>query len=269
MALYRLIKGFVEEYDLESIITETRMFKEDHYNEANLASHVAYLSDAKPNRTSSAFAVSLTHGPDGQVLSSLQPYINLNDVPYDMLGLLYSRIRQTLGLCSDNRVLFNVQEYYGGSEAVPKHCDGELLDFDADTEGVLNIKRSIRPDLVAVLTLINDTEGGGTRIHFPEDSLHSEVNGVVRAEAGDLLVFNNAECFHSVDPLKGKVLRPDGLLRMTIGWRSLGDRCHFMDGDAVYPISKQEAETLTDNWYRHEWPQQWAKIGAKAQKAAF
>lgn len=259
---YRLIKGYVQQHELEQVIQETFAWKQKHYTDANLASHVAYLSDTKPNRTSHAYAISSAI----RELETTLPYINLRaETEFPLLTQLYRNARNEMGLSQDNRVLFNVQEYYGGSEAVPKHCDGELLKFEVDDDGSLNIQRSIRPDLVGVLTLINDTDGGGTRVHYPDD-LTSQV---VRAQAGDLLIFNNASCHHSVDPLKGEVKREDGLLRLTVGWRSLGDRCHYMESDRVTPISQRDAEKRTEMWYANEWPKQWEKISAKTQKAAF
>jgi len=269
MPLYRLIKGFVRPEDLEAVIAETFQFKKTYYNQGTLASHTAYLSDDKPHRTSHAYAVS-AHDPGKYPQGILDlPYINIRATvtdPWKNLTNLYRNVRNEMGLCHDNRVLFNVQEYFGGSEAVPRHNDGELLDFDVREDGSLNIKRSIRPDLVAVLTLVNDTDAGGTRIHPLDADGNSRV---IRAEAGDLLIFDNVNADHSVDSLKGTVKRPDGLLRMTIGWRSLGDRCHYMDHGRVVPVSKRTAEDLTQIWYEKDWPKQWEKIGAKVQKAAF
>jgi hypothetical protein len=269
MPNYRLIKGFVRPEDLEAVIAETFDFKKTYYNEGNLATHTAYLSDDKPHRTSHAYAVT-SHSPDRYPEGILNlPYINLratDDWGKKHLTNLYRLVRHEMGLCQDNRMLFNVQEYYGGSEPVPMHCDGELLEFDVREDGSLNIKRSIRPDYVAVLTLVNDTDAGGTRVH-PCDGVDN--SHVIRAEAGDLLIFDNVNNFHSVDALNGTVKRPDGLLRMTIGWRSLGDRCHYMEYGRVVPINKAQAELMTEKWYVTEWPKQWEKIQAATQKAAF
>jgi|SRR5271166_3000305 len=265
MPLLRLIKQFVMPYDLDKVIAETFKFKAHKYTPENLENHVAYLSDVKPHRTSHAYAISAS----GRSLSSSLPFINMAqyEQEYPLLLNLYHNARGEMGLCEDNRVLFNVQEYYGGSEPVPMHCDGELLDFEVtDEKGTLRINRSIRPDLVAVLTLVNDSEGGGTRVH-PAEAVDNST--VIRAEAGDLLIFDNVNAFHSVDALQGTVKRDDGLLRMTIGWRSLGDRCHYMDHGRVVPVSKRTAEDLTQIWYEKDWPKQWEKIGAKVQKAAF
>jgi hypothetical protein len=119
---------------------------------------------------------------------------------------------------------------------------------------------------VELYQAINQIRGGGTRVH-PANVIDNST--VIRAEAGDLLIFDNVNAFHSVDALNGTVKRDDGLLRMTIGWRSLGDRCHYMSGDRLVPVSKKIAEELTQVWYQKDWPKQWEKISAKAQKAAF
>lgn len=257
-----LIKGFVSPEQCEELIAETKRFYQVYYNEHNLAAHRAYMSDTTPHRTSHAYAVGLEYI---EGFSGLLPTLNLRAVgAFPLIQALSTEVLlHKFCLSDESRALFNVQEYFGGSEAVPKHNDGELLEFTTDN-GVLDIKRSIRPEQVAVLTLVNDTDGGGTRVHYQEGS-----SQVIRAEAGDLLIFNNIYCQHSVDALQGTVKRPDGLLRMTIGWRSLGDKCWKSGPDGVFNISMEEANRITEDWYRHEWPAKWESLKASASKAAF
>jgi hypothetical protein len=256
-ASFRLIKNFVPQDQIESIIQETFSFKRAFYNEENLSSHSAYLSDVHPNRTSSAFATSLTYA------GSL-PFIDLLNVNLPGLVELHRRAMVELDLPMFTRSLFNIQEYSAASEVVPKHSDGELLEFEADAAGNLDIKRSIRPNQVAVLTLVNSTVDGGTRLYNIDGT-----EQVVRGEAGDLLIFDNVQNFHGVDPLNGVVKRDDGLLRLIIGWRSLNANTTYMDGDKIVPVTFEEAESIIGKWYVNEWPQQWAKIAASQKKAAF
>lgn len=253
---FRLIKGFVPQNELEFLIQQTMAFKGLNYTDENLAAHRTYLSDTTEHRTSHAYAVSRDYLG---VLPTLYPFATES-----LLGDISEQVMyQELELTTENRVLFNVQEYFGSSEPVPCHNDGELLEFTTENGG-LQIKRSIRPDEVAVLTLVNDTDCGGTRVHYSP-----EISEVVRAEAGDLLIFKNSEVKHSVDALTGTVKRPDGILRMTIGWRSLGDNCFYEDEKGMFHVTKDEAEKITAKWYREEWPQRWAAIVAASQKAAF
>lgn len=261
MGLYRLIKGFVPQPQVEKVIAETFKFKTTFYNQDNLENHSAYLSDIHPNRQSHAYATSMSY--NGEL-----PHIDMWNVRLEELVDLQRRVTEELGLTSQARTLFNVQEYFSASERVPKHHDGELLEFTI-LGNDLNIKRSIRPEQVAVLTLVNDTDGGGTRLYFPDGT-----EEVVVAEAGDLLIFDNINCKHGVDPLTGTVKREDGLLRLIIGWRSINENTHYNDNGAlntptVRPITTAEAEEITLNWYHNEWPEQWAKIQKTQQKAAF
>lgn len=258
-----LIKNFITPEQCETLINETKAFFASYYTEEDLAAHRTYISDTTPHRTSHAYAIS-----SGYVEGFTGP------LPTTNITSLYSKfpaiaalsqdvLDNRFGLNPESRALFNVQEYFGGSEAVPKHNDGELLEFTTDGGG-LQIKRSIRPEHVAVLTLVNDTDEGGTRVHFPDGS-----SRVVRAEAGDLLIFNNIHCLHSVDALTGTVKRPDGILRMTIGWRSLADKCFYSTPNGVQQVSMEEANNITQAWYANEWPRIWQGLQASARKAAF
>lgn len=282
--MYRLIKNFIPQDKLEGLIADVFAYKAANYTPENLKTHAAYLADERPHRTSHAYAVAfrpLQSDCDGSVCEcNLHP--NLPTISAGLKGttlrLVASKVvMDELDLSGSNRALFNVQEYYGGSEAVPMHNDGELLDFTIEGDN-LTIKKCIRPDEVAVLTLVNDTDSvaresflqsgpgafGGTRLHYSDGT-----SEVVRAEAGDLLIFKNSEVKHSVDPLSGTVRRADGLLRMTIGWRSLGEKCFYEDHDGKIPVDRTQAEAITLKWYRDEWPTKWAAIEAASSKAAF
>ncbi len=256
---FEIFPGFVPEKDIESIIKETYAFKQAFYNEENLARHAAYLSDKLPNRQSHAYATGMYYEGD-------LPYIDLyNTSHFERLVNLHRRAIEALGLTMHARTLFNVQEYFAASERVPRHNDGELLEFSADEYGTLDIKRSIRPEKVAVLTLVNDTDGQvGTRLFLKDGD-----DFVIQAKAGDLLIFDNVNNFHGVDPLTGTVKREDGLLRMIIGWRSLNENTAYAADGIVVPITTAEAERIIGDWYKNEWPSQWVKIQKSLQKAAF
>jgi hypothetical protein len=218
---YKLIKNYITPEHAELLVKYSLEFKKKHYTEENLANHSAYLSDKQPHRTSSAFAVSSrVSGLLPTIPLGFYPYPPTEDEPSDGCSLYYTTISVSrfLGVSDTCRMLFNIQEYFASSEPVPKHNDGELLNFTIEQDGSLDIKESIRPDFVAVLTLVNDTDGGGTRLHLPDGTTE-----LVQAQAGDLLIFDNVNCLHSVDKLEGTVKRPDGLLRMIIGWRSLAE----------------------------------------------
>jgi hypothetical protein len=253
--MHSRISNFIPAANIEPLIEETFAFRKKYYTEENLAAHKAYLSDEKPHRNSFAFAM----GSD-----PVFPLINIDDVEFPRLEEAEYRVMKQLGLSPLAHTLFNIQEYYSEAEPVPKHCDGELLDFSVNEDGTLNIRRSIRPQKVAVLTLVNDSVGGGTRLYSGEGET------LVTAGPGDLLIFDNIDNFHGVDRLTGTVKRSDGILRMIIGWRSLNEQCFYMENPShLYPISTITAEELRKQWLTWEWPQQWANIQSNRQKAAF
>jgi len=102
--------------------------------------------------------------------------------------------------------------------------------------------KALFPDTVALLTLRNNTIGGGTKIHFnmepgchelslrnnTQTKKHQKI--VICAQKGDLLLFNNIDNEHSVDELFRDGTQKEGeLIRHIIGWRSLEENCVLMN----------------------------------------
>lgn len=56
-----------------------------------------------------------------------------------------------------------------------------------------NVVRALHPAKVALLTLFNNAEGGGTRIMLADGT-----DFVVQAQAGDLLIFDNVDTEHGI-----------------------------------------------------------------------
>lgn len=259
---YTLIKNFVSKESLENVIAGTKRVVKRFYDEHHIANHSAYFSDVSANRESYAFAVKNTDE------YSPIPFIQTSTIAETsrQISLLNHKIPEFLGIKQDSRMLFNIQFYKGYNKPVAKHFDGELQKFTVNEDGSLNIQDAIRPQHVAVLTLINDVPGGaGTRIHFKDGT-----SQVIKAEAGDLLVFNNVECEHSVDSLEGEATRSDGLLRMTIGWRSLDSECVlWKDGQYAKHLTKEEADYIQRSWLHEVWPDMYKNYLESKQKVAF
>jgi hypothetical protein len=250
-------------FDPEETIAEVKRFYKEYYTEKNLSKHIAYLSDTKPGRKSHAYAISNNHN-DGEYL----PHINTFNVDfmgkYPNISNLTNFVRICLNISLDARILFNVQEYYSDSSEVPKHNDGELLEFSINKDGTLSITESLRPAKVAVLTLINDVKNGaGTRIW------NGNKNMVVKCKVGDLLVFDNIKCLHSVNAFSGNSIRKDGLLRLIIGWRSLDETCVHEYDDLQFHKSTWDIKQITYFWLKEKWPKKWRKIKKDLTKAAF
>lgn len=257
--LFTLHKEYLNTFtEIEAVIKELFEFKKEHYTEANLSNHSAYLSDVQNGRTSCAFAISF---PEFE--NKLLPHITVDKDRYPKLFTLAEEMYSLLDLNTHStRVLFNIQEYYDNSAPVPKHYDGELMDFEI-IDNKLKINEAIRPESVALMTLINNTSGG-TRIHRGKDET------VIAAKAGDLLIFNNADTMHSVDELIKNVETKEGdLIRLTFGWRSLSENCYYQIKQSKSLISSTDADELLQNWTKNVWPQKWKDIQNSNKRAAF
>ena len=262
--LFRLYEDFYAGKEIQSkLIEDTKRLIRRFYNVLNLQNHAAYFSDISNNRSSYAFILC----PENK--SSL-PAIDLADVASVSrpISLLTLELYEILNLPKTSRVLFNIQMYKGDSKPVAKHFDGEFLEFSVDGEN-LNIKRAIRPKQVAVLTLLNNTLEGGTRIHFDTSQDVSE-SAVIKGKAGDLLVFDNIRCHHSVDKLESNgETRPDGLVRLTIGWRSIESNCELYDNGEFIAADAQTIRQVHADWLKNEWPKMFENYVTQTQQVAF
>ena len=247
---FQKLEGFVSPELCESLVKQAQRMERLFYNEHTLRDHKVYPQDIRPGRKSSAYAVSEDY--DGLLPTVNMRWLKRNYDGLSELSDLHRRVRGMLALPSSSRMLFNVQEYYSESEAVPKHFDGELLEFKRDGNK-LDILKAVRPRHVAVLTLVNDVEGAGTCLHYEDGS-----SLVVPCKAGDLLIFDNHNTHHSVDSFIGGSKREDGLVRMIIGWRSLGARCDLfkkVDGKVFQSrITTRRANSLIEKFLDKEWP---------------
>ncbi len=240
---YILYKNFLSNQSLEAYINGTYKIIDRFYNEDHLREHSAYFSDEKPGRNSYAFNVwSASHPGDlpairTELIAECSPEIaNLN---YQILTYLNIPDLTT-------RLLFNIQLYHQANSPVSKHFDGEFQAFQVNEDNSLNIIDAIRPKYVAVLTLVNHTSSGGTRLFYSDGS-----SEVVSAEAGDLLVFDNIECEHGADSFISD--QTDGLVRMTIGWRSLDYDCMlWQNGKLAGSLSANEANRIHQEWLKTE-----------------
>jgi hypothetical protein len=256
---FKLYKQFLPAEALEPTIKATNRLIQRFYDEHHIAAHSAYFSDQTENRSSYAFSVW------NQDFAPFLPAILTSTIAESSrsVALLNQKIGDYLGVSQNTRLLLNVQKYMKSSKPVPKHFDGEYFKFSVEGE-VLKPEKALRPQKVAVLVLCNDTDDGGTRLHLPDGS-----SQVVVGEPGDLLVFRNDVCFHSVDALEGSVKRPDGLLRMTIGWRALDESMSLYEDGAQSEVTIDQARSLHTQWLSTEWPKMYRDYLNQKQDVAF
>lgn len=242
---YTLIKNFLDSSVLENYISGTKRIIRRFYDTHHLSTHSAYFSDQSENRESYAFAV--WNGSEPSQLPAISP--ELFAETSRNVGVLNMKIREHLGVSDQTRLLFNIQMYKGNCKPVPVHFDGEYFNFQVQEDGKLKVNNGLRPEKVAVLVLANDSDGGGTRLHYPDGT-----SEVIVGQAGDLLVFDNQVLMHSVDELTGTTKRADGLLRMTIGWRSLEENTALIyEGEMRERVDIESARTLHRNYLSGEW----------------
>lgn len=258
---YTLIKGFLNSEGLENYISSTKRFVKRFYNEHHLKNHSAYFSDQSDNRESYGFTVW-----NGKETSSLPAISNelISEVARN-ISFLNLKIMEKLEVSDQTRLLFNVQMYKGNCKPVPQHFDGEYFDFEVQEDASLKINRALRSEKVAVLVLANDTDGGGTRLHYPDG-----FSEVVIGEPGDLLIFDNVLLNHSVDELVGTVKREDSLIRMTIGWRSLEEKTHLIyDGEMRGVSTIEDARNLHRDFLVNRWKQVYEQFAKDGKLPAF
>lgn len=239
-------KGFISG-NLEELVQGAKTIIDTFYNENNLKDHSAYFSDVKPGRSSYAFTVWDSPEPNNL------PSINMLSMEkyFKRFSYLHQQILKKLDISKPSRILFNIQLYYSPSSAVCRHFDGELMSFFHDDDGFLRITKAIRPRKVALLTLINSTKNGGTRLFSKDGSSH-----LVQSMPGDLLVFDNINYEHGADqPFADVVSRNDGLVRMILGWRSLDTNClMWTSREQLVELSTQEANSAYETWLIEQWP---------------
>jgi hypothetical protein len=262
---YSKYEMFKEESILEPFIDEVNQFIEGYYNESTLSTGAAYQSDKKPARISYAFNLVHSSSPAQDL-----PSIRVHREMFPIINIVSDRMFELMNISEDSRILFNIQKYFSDNEEVTRHFDGHYFDFHHDTDGRLIVTEALRPKEVAVLTLLNDVPGAGTRIWEPCKEDGTVPTKVVECKGGDLLVFDNWKCFHGADAFKAKSTRPDNLVRMTVGWRSIEDNCQYIvpDDRTGKEVSLELAQHLHREWLK-TWPAKWAEIKKLNKQAAF
>lgn len=228
---YKLVERFADERTCLQLISATNMLVKEQYTKENIHLHAAYPSDESVARRSYAFSVSY---PGGSVTADL-PALPFNELAPELQHVTKQAV-QALGVDS-GRTLFNVQQYYQGNKEVTLHFDGEFFEYETNVDGSFNVLFGLRSARVAVLTLKNLTEGGGTTL-----CAEGATSGLtISAKAGDLLIFDNIRFRHAVKPMTSS-LNATSEIRYTIGWRALDQGCYTVrDGVTTMPLTLQEA----------------------------
>lgn len=236
----------------ERLIRETNAFIARAYTPANTIARRSYVFEFTPIE-SFAFALHCPGGPETRHL----PGFGDDEVPPTLMALS-REVADRLSL-KRGRVLWNVGRYVEGCGPIQPHFDGELFEYSVDPGISHHVASGVRPREVALLTLRDETDRGGTRLHDAEDR---EIAPPIAV--GDLLRFDNVLHRHSVpDPVRpnSRGSRPAGepsrWIRYTMGWRSLDDDClDWRDDRPLQPIAMEDAIALHERFLRETWPGQ-------------
>jgi hypothetical protein len=246
----------------ERLIRDTNAFIARAYTRENTIARRNYVFQFTEIE-SFAFALHCPGGPETRHL----PGFGEDEVP-PALMVLSREVVDRLSL-KRGRVLWNVGRYVERCGPIQPHFDGELFEYSVDPGVSHHVRSGIRPREVALLTLRDDTENGGTRLH---DALEREIAPPIAV--GDLLRFDNVLHRHSVpDPVGPEPRSPRGVdlpsrwIRYTMGWRSLEDDCFdWRDDRPLERIALEDAIALHERFLRETWP---AQIQTDLARATF
>ena len=194
---YIRVPNMIDQSEIEHMINIMYTFRENYYNDAELKSRTAYLSDSSETRVSNAFMVTTGETPLPAI--NVAGMVCLGSLLNDYQTLLQAlsgdkRSRSAI----DTRCMLNMQQYFSGSKPIPWHFDGEYLDLNDtyNTDDAIVINEMITAKWVAVYTLENENTHGA-------DLLDIVTGRKIRmeSEAGDFIMFDNTKFLHSVSKL--------------------------------------------------------------------
>jgi len=242
---FQLEQGFLATADAATLMGAVDLLIACQYTKENLEHRIAYKSDKSAARDSYAFVLRY---PGGSLVFDL-PGLELDTLPLPLQDVT-REVAKRLGV-QCGRLLFNIQRYGPGSKPVRAHFDGEFFDFVINSDdGTFTVTRGIRPKQVALLTLKNDADGGGTTL------LSGTESSTIVATAGDLLIFDNVNQTHAVQSLTPKSgTAAQGFIRYVIGWRAFEDQCTYIDGgQCAKDITPDAAAQIHRDFMTTVWP---------------
>lgn len=231
---YKVIQSFSDEPQV--LILECQRMIDDFYDsegyEERLKSGVIFPATLSGNRLSYAFTVGIGNEDDAS-----SECVHINDLPTGIKNLTRDVV-ETLNV-NKGFVIINFQFYQNGCDPVPEHFDGNYLDWNMDN-GKMIVKKAIRPEKVAILTLENQSNLSGTNIHSQKDKI------CIRCKAGTLLLFNNLTQTHSVDSIVDcEHTELNQFCRITMGWRSISQNCWLWADEKISMATEDEIKDLS------------------------
>ena len=192
------ISNYFDEKDFMEVEDFRVLVEDELYNEELLRKRISYLSDSTETRKSNAIMVSTGNSP--------LPHFGISNTD---LGLLLEDFNMVVAQVSgstvdevhNTRTMLNFQSYENGSKPVPRHFDGEYLDFNKNEQNnseVLTLSEVLAPEVVMIGTITNELKQGAKLKEIGSNTIFSPLS-----EPGDMLLINNTRFLHFVDELKG------------------------------------------------------------------
>jgi hypothetical protein len=252
MAEHKITNNFVRLRDCPKLCEAADKMISTFYTQENIenriASKAAREGDVHSLKGREGYAFMIHHS--SMESDNRLPGINFNDLDPIIQNTCKS-FESKLEI-KKGRYLLNFQRYYQDSALLPLHQDREPFSI-VKHEKLVTVEEAIIPNKVAVLTLINNAIGGGTRISTKDRSNSI----VVECAPSDLLVFNNNNILHGADTFKENPDFHPPYVRYTMGFRSFEYDCKYfniMNEDKIKDVTYEEVVEMHYNFTKNDWP---------------
>ena len=250
MAEYKITNNFVSLSDCPKLCEAADKMITTFYTEGNIEKRItstaAREGDLHSLKGRDGYAFMIHHSSmesDNRLAG-----INFNDLD-PTIQHACKLFESKLGI-KKGRYLLNFQRYYQDSVLLPLHQDREPFSI-VKHEKLVTVEEAIIPNKVAVLTLINNAIGGGTRISTKDRSN----SVVIECAPSDLLVFNNNNILHGADAFKGTPDFTPPYVRYTMGFRSFEYDCAYFNikEDDIKEVTYEEVVEMHYNFMENDW----------------
>lgn len=252
MAEYKVSKNFVSLRDCPKLCEAADKMISKFYTQENIEKRIASIAaregdvDSLKGREGYAFMIHHSSMESDNRLPGVS-FNDLDPIIQNACKLLESKLEIKKG-----RYLLNFQRYYQDSALLPLHQDREPFSL-VKHEKLVTVEEAIVPNKVAVLTLINNAIGGGTRISTKDRSNST----VIECAPSDLLVFNNNNILHGADVFKENPDFHPPYVRYTMGCRSFEYDCKYFNitnEDKIKDVTYEEVVEMHCNFTENDWP---------------
>ena len=262
---YYQVKNFLTKEEMELIKQEIPLNNAANYNEETLKTNAVYPSMKSDSRESHAHM----YIEEGQ--ENVLPHVTVKGTAVrDMMRFHDDALSELLGyqIPRENRKMVNwqmySQEFIGQSKFLRRHRDGNYCSYELTSDKAFRVKEGLYNQYIFGFNVENENKGDIQGTSFYDTLTDTEIHPT--HEKGSLVIFDNIRLEHFVEPLS----QP----RIFVGIRSFDvDPYHFvaenhyknklisLDSPGyAQKITTEEAAARLLNFYKNEWPGEYAKI---------